>query len=135
MKTLEERRTYKREWAAKDRAANREKRLEASRRNVDQRKRWAAADRLRDPEKHRRKNRRQNGVPEPTRPRPERCELCGERPNECGNGATLHVDHCHTTGVFRGWLCRRCNVALGLLRDSADLCISAANYLNTAGLL
>lgn len=30
----------------------------------------------------------------------------------------LHLDHCHATGRFRGWLCSRCNHALGLLEDS-----------------
>jgi hypothetical protein len=40
----------------------------------------------------------------PNRPRPENCECCGGAPNK-----TLHFDHCHDTGRFRGWCCHGCN--------------------------
>ncbi|MDB9868958.1 endonuclease VII domain-containing protein [Pseudomonadales bacterium] len=42
---------------------------------------------------------------------------------------SLSIDHCHETGSIRGLLCRRCNVALGLAKDNADILIKAANYL------
>jgi hypothetical protein len=34
---------------------------------------------------------------------------------------TMHVDHNHTRGKVRGFLCPRCNVALGLFCDDPDL--------------
>jgi len=38
-------------------------------------------------------------------------------------------DHCHNTGDFRGLLCRRCNAAIGLLRDCPDTLSRATEYL------
>ena len=40
------------------------------------------------------------------RPKPENCEICGKR-------GKITFDHGHQTGVFRGWLCYGCNIALG----------------------
>jgi hypothetical protein len=40
-----------------------------------------------------------------------------------------HVDHCHETMQFRGILCHLCNSGLGMFKDSPDLLIRAANYL------
>lgn len=45
------------------------------------------------------------------------------------NGNRLCVDHCHTTGRVRGLLCRPCNQALGLLRDSKQQITNALAYL------
>lgn len=44
-------------------------------------------------------------------------------------GYRLSVDHCHTTGKVRGLLCKRCNVAIGLLNESASVIQNAAAYL------
>ena len=30
----------------------------------------------------------------------------------CGNTGKLVLDHCHTLGTFRGWLCQRCNTCI-----------------------
>jgi hypothetical protein len=54
------------------------------------------------------------------------CGLC-ERPNVAGRA--LAIDHDHTTGVVRGLLCNRCNMALGQLRDDPDLLERAAAYV------
>jgi hypothetical protein len=43
--------------------------------------------------------------------------------------ARLCVDHCHTTGKVRGLLCRKCNLAVGALRDRPELADAAAAYL------
>jgi mannose-6-phosphate isomerase-like protein (cupin superfamily) len=71
-------------------------------------------------------NRAKLGLPEPTRAKPDFCEACGGPPN--GKGG-LHLDHCHKTGVFRGWLCASCNVGVGMLGDNRKKVLQAARYL------
>jgi hypothetical protein len=71
------------------------------------------------------KGRVARGLPEPTRPMPAECENCGRPPDQFN----LHVDHDHATGTFRGWLCRRCNLGIGLLGDDAAGALKAYNYL------
>jgi len=44
------------------------------------------------------------------------CAICG-RP-ESDFKRRLCMDHDHTTGEFRGWLCHDCNIAVGRLRDN-----------------
>jgi hypothetical protein len=39
-----------------------------------------------------------------------RCAICLQEPAE---GKSLHVDHCHVSGVVRGLLCHQCNWYLG----------------------
>jgi hypothetical protein len=56
----------------------------------------------------------------------ELCLICGEHMKE-SKGAV--VDHCHKTGKIRGLLHYRCNTALGYFRDSPEICIKAAEYL------
>jgi recombination endonuclease VII len=51
------------------------------------------------------------------------CDLC-QREKE------LVADHCHTTGIFRGWLCPRCNYFIAL--TESDLAIKAQQYLASA---
>lgn len=53
------------------------------------------------------------------------CAICRDGSESMG----WNVDHDHKSGKVRGILCGRCNTALGLLRDSPDLCIDAAMYL------
>ena len=45
----------------------------------------------------------------PNRPHPESCECCGNISER-----TLHLDHCHNTGRFRGWCCHQCNTGNGI---------------------
>jgi hypothetical protein len=60
------------------------------------------------------------------RPRPEVCEICGGAPDK---GKVLHFDHCHTKGHFRGWLCRKCNLALGNVEDNVQRLEQLIAYL------
>jgi len=39
-------------------------------------------------------------------PRPDACELCQRH-------LELVWDHCHRSGLFRGWICAKCNTILG----------------------
>ena len=41
-----------------------------------------------------------------------------------------HLDHCHETGVIRGLLCHRCNMGLGMFKDSSLRLQQAIRYLN-----
>lgn len=41
-----------------------------------------------------------------------------------------HVDHCHTTGAYRGILCHSCNVGIGMFRDSPVALTNAIKYLS-----
>jgi endogenous inhibitor of DNA gyrase (YacG/DUF329 family) len=62
------------------------------------------------------------------RKRPEFCELCGAFGKDTPKG--ICYDHNHNTGKFRGWICGRCNVTLGMVKDSTDLLQNMINYLN-----
>ena len=43
------------------------------------------------------------------------------------------IDHNHSTGEFRGVLCKQCNRALGMFRDSPAILHSALEYLKAYG--
>jgi len=62
-------------------------------------------------------------LPVPTRERPATCECCGRACNK------LLLDHCHSSGIFRGWICGNCNRGLGLLGDSLDSLRKVIAYL------
>jgi hypothetical protein len=42
---------------------------------------------------------------------------------------TCATDHCHEGDYIRGMLCKSCNSALGLFKDSPEILRNAANYL------
>lgn len=42
------------------------------------------------------------------------CKICGAKDDNTIK-TRLCMDHCHETGKFRGWLCRRCNTTCGSL--------------------
>jgi hypothetical protein len=75
--------------------------------------------------------RRYKGFPAPARPTSAVCECCGKPPGK----RKLHLDHDHTNGRFRGWLCVRCNTGIGLLGDSRDGILNAFRYFNRVELL
>jgi hypothetical protein len=82
-------------------------------------------------EKLRRQRRAQDASQKivPTRPYPAACEACGRLSTD---GRQLHVDHCHVTGVFRGWLCSNCNLGLGKLGDTVGAVERMLAYLKRA---
>jgi len=50
----------------------------------------------------------------------------------CGKAEELDklcMDHSHTTGKYRGWLCRTCNRILGLAKDSPELLEGLSAYV------
>ena len=51
------------------------------------------------------------------------CEICK---NEFD---VLAVDHCHESGKVRGLLCKPCNTALGLMKDSQETLFNSQVYL------
>lgn len=65
------------------------------------------------------------------RPRPDRCEMCGEPPSGRGSKkeAGICFDHDHFTGKPRGWLCDRCNKVLGLVQEDRNLLRKMIRYL------
>ena len=52
------------------------------------------------------------------------CAICGDV--FCGND---HIDHDHDTNELRGLLCNLCNVGIGALKDSPEVCLKANEYL------
>ena len=60
------------------------------------------------------------------RKRPEQCELCGSIGVIC-------YDHNHKTGEFRGWICQRCNLTLGFVKDNSELLFAMIDYIKNNG--
>lgn len=54
------------------------------------------------------------------------CAICGSI--EWGSHGPT-IDHNHETGDIRGILCKRCNLVLGYLRDSPQIALAVADYL------
>jgi hypothetical protein len=58
------------------------------------------------------------------RQKPDACDACG------GSDGGIVFDHCHDKGHPRGWLCDRCNIALGCLKDDRDRLRKLIAYLD-----
>ena len=56
----------------------------------------------------------------------ELCPICGFALDD---GHRLAVDHSHKTGAIRGIVHLRCNIAIGIFKDSPEICRKAAEYL------
>ena len=141
-KNPEKARALRKTWYEKNRAReqarsrnsyakNKQKRLEQAKKryylNKEQFRRnnkaWIAKNR----DKIRESVRKKKGMPSPIRSCPLVCECCGQQDKRA-----LCLDHCHKTGKFRGWLCRKCNIGLGSFSDSKEILMLAIEYLSLA---
>jgi hypothetical protein len=127
-KRTEEARKYREKYPEKIAAKSkrwRDKNIE-TRRPIEAE--YARKRRKSDPEGNRRrikafKERQERKITEVAgRPRASKCEICLEK------GKTV-FDHCHNSGMFRGWICDRCNKTLGMVKDSPKLLKKLARYL------
>ena len=57
--------------------------------------------------------------------KPDACQVCGGPP-------PIMYDHCHRSGVHRGWLCNTCNITLGASQDDPERLRALAAYLECA---
>lgn len=116
------RKTYSKEWYKqnKEKVLDRQKKYYADNTETCKaaRSRYAK-DNAEKVRKYTREYQRKKKLPAPTRPCPDHCEMCLRPPGK----HALHLDHCHVTGEFRGWLCGCCNTAFGRLGDSFELVI------------
>mgnify|MGYP003386823311 CR=1 FL=1 len=58
-----------------------------------------------------------------------KCAVCKTTFNNWRGVNGPNVDHCHTKGGVRGIICRPCNIAIGLFKDSVITLKSAVTYL------
>lgn len=68
-------------------------------------------------------------------PEDHRCPICTRNAEEakgCGGKkvSPWTLDHCHTTGKFRGFLCHTCNRMLGSLKDDLEVLERVKKYLD-----
>ncbi|UEM08000.1 endonuclease VII domain-containing protein (plasmid) [Skermanella rosea] len=56
------------------------------------------------------------------------CGIC-RKPLSPPPNRNVCVDHCHVTSVVRGILCQSCNSMIGCAKDSPEILLAAANYL------
>jgi len=122
-------RAYKKAWYERNREAVKARTSAYQKANPERGRKYQKAwrDRNKESERLRAQKKNWSDKPTPTRPEPSSCECCGAIQKKA-----LHLDHCHSTGVFRGWLCGRCNLGMGLLGDGVAGLQSAIDYLRRA---
>lgn len=59
------------------------------------------------------------------------CAICGMPETDTWKGITkrLAIDHCHLTKRVRGLLCGNCNKGMGHLKESPEIILNLAKYL------
>lgn len=65
--------------------------------------------------------------PTPSVDKPYRCDCCDKN---IFTTKTIQLDHCHETGLFRGWLCKECNISMGNLGDNILGIMRVVRYMN-----
>ena len=55
------------------------------------------------------------------------CAICS---TELDLNRDTHFDHDHSTGLYRGVLCRLCNMGLGFFRDDRGVLFKAIEYVS-----
>lgn len=87
-------------------------------------KQWCEDNRDRFNEHQRYSKRKLSGCINPTTETKScHCESCGDWCEKA------HFDHDHISGLFRGWLCPKCNKGIGLFDDSEDKLDKARLYI------
>ena len=56
------------------------------------------------------------------KPKDKPCRVCDRK-------VPLVFDHCHKTSLFRGWICKDCNAAIGKVGDDLKGVERAYTYL------
>lgn len=56
--------------------------------------------------------------------KPEKCPVCKRKGDR-----RISVDHDHKTGRIRGWLCDKCNIALGYLQEDPEAILALRDYI------
>jgi hypothetical protein len=55
--------------------------------------------------------------------KPDKCQICGSKEQ-------VGYDHCHTTHIHRGWLCRKCNSIISWCDEDPERLRKMADYLD-----
>ena len=56
-----------------------------------------------------------------------KCAICGVHQSD--HKHSLHADHEHATGLFRGLLCFQCNSAVGNVKENISIVVRLGEYL------
>ena len=60
------------------------------------------------------------------RKKPTNCEVCGSE-------KIIEFDHNHKTNKFRGWLCHKCNMVIGIVNDDTKILQLLVKYIEAEG--
>ena len=63
----------------------------------------------------------------------ESCAICGLHNDDPKYARSLHIDHCHKTGIIRGLLCHGCNTGIGAFSEEIEVMEKAISYLKDRG--
>lgn len=58
-----------------------------------------------------------------------KCAICLSDSSQSKLSKNMFVDHCHKTNTVRGLLCKKCNIALGEMKDDIEILERAIIYL------